>query len=314
MTGAGFNGTVTGGTGFGPGYATSFGGGTPIGPGNPGSIAGAPGVTSFGNDAFQGAGFKSGMRADAGGLDTEKINASLDTTTEKLGDLGDSSSSLVGDFDSLTPILKGATGGVSELASSTDAGALAQQGLQTATLTSTAAKESEAALGSVIQGAKGIEVAADQAVAGAAQSAAVALSTVGASGGGGGGTGAGLFGSLFSASGGYITSHNSTMRRFAAGGGVMTRDRVPALLEPGEFVMKKTSVDSIGRSSMERMNATGKSSGSPTNIKIQVDNSGQPKEAQQGETQFDGETAIVKLILKDLSSNGPIRRSIRGNT
>jgi hypothetical protein len=61
------------------------------------------------------------------------------------------------------------------------------------------------------------------------------------------------------------------------------------------------------------MNATGKSSGGATNIKVQVDNSGQPKQAEQGETQFDGETAIVKLILKDLNSNGPIRRSIRGN-
>ena len=29
---------------------------------------------------------------------------------------------------------------------------------------------------------------------------------------------------------------------------------------------------------------------------------------------MDGETAIVKLILKDLDTNGPIRRSIRSNT
>jgi hypothetical protein len=77
--------------------------------------------------------------------------------------------------------------------------------------------------------------------------------------------------------------------------------------------MKKSSVDSIGRNSLERMNSTGRSSGNATNIKVQVDNSGQPKQAEQGETQFDGETAIVKLILKDLNSNGPIRRSIRGN-
>ena len=136
---------------------------------------------------------------------------------------------------------------------------------------------------------------------------------------GGGGGGGGLFswiGSLFGfgqASGG-IVQNNGAISRFAAGGGVMMRDSVPALLEPGEFVMKKSSVDSIGRSAMERMNATGKSSGGVTNVKVQVDNSGQPKEAQQGETQIDGETAIVKLILKDLNSNGPIRRSIRGNT
>jgi hypothetical protein len=93
----------------------------------------------------------------------------------------------------------------------------------------------------------------------------------------------------------------------------MMRDRVPSLLEPGEFVMKKSSVDSIGRGSLERMNATGRSSSGPTNIKVQVENQGAPKEAEQRETQVDGETAIVKLILKDLNSNGPIRRSIRGN-
>jgi hypothetical protein len=141
---------------------------------------------------------------------------------------------------------------------------------------------------------------------------------VAASGGGGGGGGfpAGSFIDMFglaTASGGFV-DRSGAIARFAAGGGVMMRDSVPALLEPGEFVMKKSAVDSIGRSSMERMNATGKSSGGATNIKVQVDNSGQPKEAQQGETQFDGETAIVKLILKDLNSNGPIRRSIRGNT
>lgn len=140
---------------------------------------------------------------------------------------------------------------------------------------------------------------------------------------GGGGDGGGFFSKIFSGIGSFfgfgqasggIVQNNGAIARFAAGGGVMMRDSVPALLEPGEFVMKKSAVDSIGRSSMERMNATGKSSGGATNIKIQVDNSGQPKEAQQGETQFDGETAIVKLILKDLNSNGPIRRSIRGNT
>jgi hypothetical protein len=113
------------------------------------------------------------------------------------------------------------------------------------------------------------------------------------------------------ASGGMVGG-TSSFARFAAGGGVMMRDSVPSLLEPGEFVMKKSTVDSIGANNLERMNATGRSS-APTNIKVQVDNSGQPKQAEQGETQIDGETAIVKLILKDLNSNGPIRRSIRGN-
>lgn len=148
-----------------------------------------------------------------------------------------------------------------------------------------------------------------------ATSAAYSFSAAGAGGAGGGGAGIGSFlGNVIPsiASGGMITN-TSRWARFA-GGGLKLRDSVPSLLEPGEFVMKKSSVDSIGRNSLERMNATGKASGGATNIKVQVENQGAPKEAQQGETQMDGETAIVKLILKDLNSNGPIRRSIRGNT
>lgn len=175
----------------------------------------------------------------------------------------------------------------------------------------------EAGLSTALQVPKQLEAAGDQQVAGAAVEAAAGLRMVAAAGASGGGSSipGGSFIDLFglaTASGGFI-DRSGSWSRFAAGGGVMMRDSVPALLEPGEFVMKKSSVDSIGRSAMERMNATGKSSGGATNIKVQVDNSGQPKEAQQGETQFDGETAIVKLILKDLNSNGPIRRSIRGN-
>ena len=106
--------------------------------------------------------------------------------------------------------------------------------------------------------------------------------------------------------------YGAGMKRFASGGGVKKIDSVPALLQPGEFVMKKSAVDAIGSNNLERMNASNKASNKPTNIKVQLENSGKEKEAEQGETQFDGETAIVKIILKDLSSNGPIRRSMRG--
>ena len=106
--------------------------------------------------------------------------------------------------------------------------------------------------------------------------------------------------------------YGAGMKRFASGGGVKKIDSVPALLQPGEFVMKKSAVDAIGSNNLERMNASNKASSKPTNIKVQLENSGKEKEAEQGETQFDGETAIVKIILKDLSSNGPIRRSMRG--
>ena len=308
-TGAGFNGTVTNGMSAfgGPGYATTFGGGTPIGPGNPGSIAGAPGVTSFGPNAFETSGFKFGNRADLGGGGgaTEALNEQLDLTKEKFASLDTGTESLTDNFSSLGTDVVDASSGVTEIASSSDivSGSLASQAVASEGVISAAVAQQ--ATSAALQTADGVEAASSQMVATNGYQAAAALAAVGSAGAGGG-----LLG--LAASGGMVGG-SSAWARFAAGGGVMMRDRVPSLLEPGEFVMKKTSVDSIGRTNLERMNATGKSSGGPTNIKVQIENQGAQKEAQQGETQMDGETAIVKLILKDLNSNGPIRRSIRGN-
>lgn len=313
-TGAGFNGTVTNGTSAfgGPGYATTFGGGTPIGAGNPGSIAGAPSVTSFGPTAFETSGFKLGNRADAGGSGgaTEALNEQLDLTKEKFASLDTGTESLTDNFSSLGTDVVDASSGVTEIASSSDVlnGSLAQQAVASEGVISAAVAQQ--ATSAALETADTVEAASSQMVATNGYQAAAALAAVGSAGAGGG------FGSFIpvGALGGYISkSGTGAFARFAAGGGVMMRDRVPSLLEPGEFVMKKTSVDSIGKGNLERMNATGKSSGNPTNIKVQIENKGSEKEAQQGETQMDGETAIVKLILKDLNSNGPIRRSIRGN-
>jgi hypothetical protein len=123
--------------------------------------------------------------------------------------------------------------------------------------------------------------------------------------------------SLLLSSGGLVNGHGAVGRmagggavhRFAGGG--LLRDSVPALLEPGEFVMRKSAVDSMGLPAMERMNAIGKSGMPP--VKIQIENSGQEKDAEQGESMMDGEAMVVKMILKDLKSNGPIRKSIRAN-
>lgn len=123
--------------------------------------------------------------------------------------------------------------------------------------------------------------------------------------------------SMFLSSGGLVNGYGAVGRmagggavhRFAGGG--LQRDSVPALLEPGEFVMRKSAVDSMGLPAMERMNSTGKSGMPP--VKIQIENSGQEKDAEQGESMMDGEAMVVKMILKDLKSNGPIRKSIRAN-
>lgn len=71
------------------------------------------------------------------------------------------------------------------------------------------------------------------------------------------GTGAGASGGATSdkakaAAGGLVTAQG--IRRFAAGGGVAGRDSVPALLMPGEYVMKKSAVDMLGKETLDSLN------------------------------------------------------------
>lgn len=56
----------------------------------------------------------------------------------------------------------------------------------------------------------------------------------------------------FAAGGGFVDA--GTIRRYAAGGAIAGRDSVPALLMPGEYVMKKSAVDMIGRETLDAMN------------------------------------------------------------
>ena len=148
-------------------------------------------------------------------------------------------------------------------------------------------------------------------------SATAALITMAASAGAGGGAGSifGLvakvggaaFGFAGAASGGRMPTG---LKHLAAGGSAL-RDRVPAMLEPGEFVLRKHAVDTMGFNAASQLNATGNAG--IKNIKVQIENSGKPKEASESETLFDAEKAIIKVVLKDYKSNGPIRRTIRGD-
>ena len=52
--------------------------------------------------------------------------------------------------------------------------------------------------------------------------------------------------------GGYVTHQG--IRNFAIGGAVSGRDSVPAMLMPGEYVMKKSAVDMIGKETLDAMN------------------------------------------------------------
>lgn len=52
--------------------------------------------------------------------------------------------------------------------------------------------------------------------------------------------------------GGYVTHQG--IRHFAIGGAVSGRDSIPAMLMPGEYVMKKSAVDMIGKETLDAMN------------------------------------------------------------
>jgi len=130
------------------------------------------------------------------------------------------------------------------------------------------------------------------------------LSSIGSGGGGIIGSIASGIGSLF-ASGGTV--HN-----MAQGGGVNSlRDRIPAMLEPGEFVLRKQAASAIGVPALQAMNAGGAVGG---NVVVNIKNEGTPQDATASKPRFDGEKFVIDIITRDLSNNGPIRRSMRAGS
>ena len=119
---------------------------------------------------------------------------------------------------------------------------------------------------------------------------------------------AGLFGPA-AATGGLVGMRG--VRNMASGGQVNAlRDRVPTMLEPGEFVMRKPAAKSIGTGNLSRMNATG--AAGMGNVQFNIVNEGSAKEAeQQGQPKFDADKIVVDVVMRDLQSNGPIRNALR---
>ena len=101
------------------------------------------------------------------------------------------------------------------------------------------------------------------------------------------------------------------IKQMAIGGYASMRDRVPALLEPGEFVIRRPSAMAIGGDALNQMNATGKT---PTNnVMVNVTNQGTPQQPTgKPVVTRQGENLVVDIVLRDMQNNGPIRRTMRG--
>ncbi len=128
-----------------------------------------------------------------------------------------------------------------------------------------------------------------------------------------GGILSGLFGGILSLFGFGTAAAQGGLMHLAQGGAAisstMRRDRIPAMLEPGEFVLRKQAVKSVGVPALQAMNASGKS----TNVApiINITNEGSPKDVQTAQPRFDGEKYVIDIVMRDFNNNGPIRRSLR---
>lgn len=97
-----------------------------------------------------------------------------------------------------------------------------------------------------------------------------------------------------------------------AAGGAMKRDRIPALLEPGEFVIRKPMAKAIGGKALGAMNSTGKMT--PGNVSVNINNQGAPKDVSVGQPKFNGDKYVIDIVTRDLRNNGALRKSLRGGS
>ena len=94
--------------------------------------------------------------------------------------------------------------------------------------------------------------------------------------------------------------------------GGMMRDRIPAMLEPGEFVIRRPMAKAIGGPALGAMNATGQLPQQP--VVVNIKNEGTPQEAQAERPRVDADKIVVDIVTRDLRNNGPIRQSLRGGS
>ena len=110
--------------------------------------------------------------------------------------------------------------------------------------------------------------------------------------------------------GGYGDS--SRFYQFASGGPVTgQRDSVSAMLEPGEFVLRKQAVDRMGVDSAIRLNSTG-DAGGDMDVEVNINNNGTSQTSVgTPEVRRENGKIVIDIILEDLRNNGPIKRQLR---
>lgn len=110
---------------------------------------------------------------------------------------------------------------------------------------------------------------------------------------------------------GTITGAGAGLLGFSSGGLVTSpRDSVSAMLEPGEFVLRKQAVDRMGVDNAIRLNSTGDVGNG--DVEVNINNNGTSQTTVgTPEVRRENGKIIIDIILEDLRNNGPIKRQIR---
>jgi hypothetical protein len=143
-------------------------------------------------------------------------------------------------------------------------------------------------------------------------------------------------------SGGEVQKHLESVIGLASGGR-SGRDSVPAMLEPGEFVIRKSAAQALGVNKLNDLNNHGDNASwlnntrpanisapiapmimpmpvatpatsAPPNVSVNVTNTGTQQEVQgKPNVRMNGQQMVIDIITRDFANNGPIRQSMRGN-
>ena len=84
------------------------------------------------------------------------------------------------------------------------------------------------------------------------------------------------------------------------------------MLSDGEYIIRNSSVDNVGVNTLDYINNTGQLPQGDTNVEVNITNNGSPVdvEAEPKVSIIDGKV-VVDVILKDLRTNGPIKKTIK---